>query len=97
MGGVEIIPLVMGLFGISEVFLNLEEAMSREILTKGKIAGLLPSLQDWGRSIFPILRGSAVGFLLGILPGGGATLGSLASYAIEKKISKARPVRNRND
>jgi len=86
--GLGFIPLIMGLFGISEVFLNLEEAMSREFLARGKIAGLLPSLQDWGRSIFPILRGSVVGFLLGILPGGGATLGSLASYTMEKKISR---------
>jgi putative tricarboxylic transport membrane protein len=86
--GLGFIPLIMGLFGISEVFLNLEEAISREILTRGKIAGLLPSVKDWGRSIFPILRGSVVGFLLGILPGGGATLGSLASYTMEKRISK---------
>ncbi len=86
--GLGFIPLIMGLFGISEVFLNLEESVKREVLARGRIAGILPSLQDWGRSILPILRGSVAGFLLGILPGGGATLGSLASYAMEKKISR---------
>ena len=86
--GLGFIPLIMGLFGISEVLLNVEEIIKGEIIAKGKIAGVLPSLADWRRSIFPILRGSGVGFILGVLPGGGALLGSLASYTMEKKISR---------
>jgi putative tricarboxylic transport membrane protein len=86
--GLGFIPLIMGLFGISEVLLNVEEIIKGQIIAKGRIAGVLPSLEDWRRSIFPMLRGSVVGFILGVLPGGGALLGSLASYTMEKKISR---------
>jgi putative tricarboxylic transport membrane protein len=87
MDGVGLIPLVMGLFGVSEVLLNMEEQMKSEIL-KTKITNLLPNLQDWKRSALPILRGSILGFFLGILPGGGAAISSFVSYAVEKKISR---------
>jgi len=68
MDGVGLIPLVMGLFGISEVLLNIEVQVKQEIL-KGKIKNLLPTLQEWKDSAKPILRGSLLGFGLGILPG----------------------------
>lgn len=87
MDGLGLVPVVMGLFGISEVFLNLEATMDREIL-KSKIKGYLPTKEDWSHSIFPLLRGSVLGFFLGILPGGGAVLGSFVSYAVEKRVSK---------
>lgn len=87
MDGVGLIPAVMGLFGISEVFLNLEETLTREVF-KSRISNLLPNLKDWKNSIGPIFRGSILGFFLGILPGSGAFVASFASYAIEKKISK---------
>ena len=85
--GLGLVPVVMGLFGISEVLLNIETSISREIFAT-KIKNLLPNLQDWKSSLGPILRGSVIGFFLGILPGGGAVISSFASYAIEKKISK---------
>ena len=85
--GVGFVPLTMGLFGISEVLTNLEQPLER-IIFQSKIKNLLPNLQDWKRSIGPIARGSFLGFLLGILPGGGAVLGSFVSYSIEKRISK---------
>jgi putative tricarboxylic transport membrane protein len=85
--GVGIVPLVMGLFGISEIMLNLEQPLKREIY-RAKIKGLLPTFQDWMAAKGAILRGSFVGFFLGILPGGGAVLASFASYAIEKRFSK---------
>jgi putative tricarboxylic transport membrane protein len=87
MDGVGLIPLVMGLFGISEVLLNIEVQVKQEIL-KGKIKNLLPNLQEWRASACPILRGTLIGFLLGILPGSGATISSFVSYAVEKKVSK---------
>ena len=86
--GLGFIPLIMGLFGISEVLYNFEARSKREVFLGGKIAGLFPSRTDWRRSIFPILRGSGLGFVLGVLPGGGALLGSLASYVTEKKLSR---------
>lgn len=85
--GVGLIPLVMGLFGISEVFVNMEEDLKRDIL-KTKIKNLLPNLMDWKESFWPIVRGSFLGFFLGILPGGGAIISSFSSYALEKRLSK---------
>ncbi len=85
--GIGLVPLVMGLFGISEVLLNVEQSVKREIF-QTKIKGLLPNLEDWRKSAGPIARGSVLGFFLGILPGGGALISSFVSYAMEKKLSK---------
>jgi putative tricarboxylic transport membrane protein len=87
MDGVGLIPLVMGLFGISEVLLNIEVQVRQEIL-KGKIKNLLPNLQEWKDSAKPILRGSLLGFFLGILPGAGPAISSFVSYAVEKRVSR---------
>ena len=85
--GVGLAPLAMGLFGISEILLNVEKKIKQELLTT-KVKGLFPTREDWRRSIGAIFRGSVSGFFLGILPGGGAVLGSFVSYALEKRISK---------
>lgn len=85
--GVDLIPVIMGLFGISEVLINLEKKEQREIY-ETEIKGLLPTREDWKQSAKPIARGTLLGFFLGIVPGGGALLASFASYAIEKKFSK---------
>jgi putative tricarboxylic transport membrane protein len=86
--GVGLVPVVMGLFGIGEVMENLEGETQQVQILKTKLKGLLPTLQDWKDSLGPIFRGSLLGFFLGILPGGGAIMGSFASYAVEKRISK---------
>jgi putative tricarboxylic transport membrane protein len=85
--GMGIAPVAMGLFGISEVLLNIEQSTERSVFNT-KIQHLLPSLKEWAASILPILRGSIIGFFLGILPGGGAVISSFVSYAVEKKVSK---------
>jgi putative tricarboxylic transport membrane protein len=85
--GVGIVPVVMGLFGISEVLLNVEQSMNVEVF-ETKIQHLFPNLRDWGQSIWAIIRGTVIGFFLGILPGGGATIATFVSYAVEKKVSK---------
>ena len=87
MDGVGIVPLVMGLFGISEILVNMEQPLQREIY-ETKIKGLFPTIQDWVVCKWAILRGTLLGFFLGILPGGGAVVSSFASYAIEKRFSK---------
>ena len=87
MGGLGVVPVVMGLFGIPEVFENIEHSVQRE-LTKGKIKGLLPTLKDWKDSTGPIVRGSFLGFFLGILPGIGVIIPTFISYAMEKRLSK---------
>jgi putative tricarboxylic transport membrane protein len=86
--GIGLAPFVMGLFGISEVFVNIEKTLEKREIPETKIKGLLPSWQDWKDSIVPILRGSVLGFFLGTLPGGGAVISSFTSYAMEKRISK---------
>jgi len=85
--GIPMVPTVMGLFGISEVLLNLETEIRRDLL-ESRVKNLLPTLKDWGDSIWSVIRGTVLGFFLGIIPGGGAVIASFASYAIEKKISK---------
>jgi putative tricarboxylic transport membrane protein len=86
--GLGLVPIIMGLFGISEVLLNLErQAQQREIFAP-PTTGLLPTRDDWRASTTPILRGSALGFFLGILPGAGAIIASFAAYAVEKRASR---------
>ena len=87
MDGVGLVPIVMGLFGISEVLLNIEQVIRREVFTT-KIKGLLPTAKDWLDSKGALARGSLIGFFLGILPGGGAVISSFISYAVEKRLSK---------
>jgi putative tricarboxylic transport membrane protein len=77
----------MGLFGVTEVFQSLEEKEIREIF-KVKIKGLLPSLKDWKDSLGAIMRGSVIGFIFGILPGGGTIISTFSSYAVEKRLSR---------
>ncbi|MBM3554450.1 MAG: tripartite tricarboxylate transporter permease [Alphaproteobacteria bacterium] len=85
--GLGLVPLVMGLFGIAEILVNLEQKIAREIFDT-RLGSLLPTKEDWKESAAPIARGSLLGFLLGILPGGGAVLSSFISYAVEKRVSK---------
>src|SRR4030043_1659669 len=77
----------MGLFGISEVMVNLEQRFTRKIF-ETKIKGLLPTKEDWKDSVKPIARGTAIGFFIGCVPGPSATLSSFVSYAVEKRLSK---------
>jgi len=85
--GIGFVPLAMGLFGLSEVIYNLERPERRDVLT-AKLTGLMPSWRDLKACFPPILRGTAIGGVLGVLPGGGAVLSSFAAYTIEKRIAR---------
>jgi len=87
-GGIDIVPIAMGLFGVSEVLLNIEQSSSARDIFQTRITQILPTKRDWSDSIGSIIRGSVLGFLLGIIPGGGALIASFASYAVEKRIAK---------
>lgn len=87
MDGVGLVPLAMGLFGVSEVFFNLGTSEEMTIY-KARAKNLLPNLKDWMNSIGPIIRGTILGFALGVLPGVGTTASSFTSYTMEKKLSK---------
>jgi putative tricarboxylic transport membrane protein len=85
--GIPLVPVAMELFGISEILENLEKTARVEVYEK-KVKHLLPSLSDWRASIGPILRGTGIGFFLGLIPGGGPVIASFSSYALEKRFSK---------
>lgn len=87
MDGVGIVPLMMGLFGISEILINIEKEFKEEIY-ETQITGLSRALKEWIKAKWAILRGTLVGFFTGILPGGGAVLASFVSYALEKRFSR---------
>ncbi len=86
--GVGIVPVIMGLFGISEVLDNIERKIGTRNVYSQKIRGLLPTRKDWSDSKWSILRGTLLGFFLGILPGGGALISSYVAYGVEKRVSK---------
>ena len=85
--GINFVVVAMGMFGLGEIINNLEHEETRSLVMK-KVTGLMPSKDDLKRIVAPILRGTALGSMLGILPGGGAMLASFVSYSIEKKVSK---------
>ena len=85
--GIGFVPLAMGVFGVAEVMANLVNNERRDLVSS-KVSGLMPTWEDIKRSTAPILRGTALGSLLGILPGGGAVLASFSAYTLEKRVSK---------
>src|SRR5437870_11339458 len=85
--GFEFILVAMGLFGIGEVLVNVEQTIKAEVF-ETKLRGLLPNREEWRAAAAPIARGSLLGFFIGVLPGGGAIISSFISYALEKKLSK---------
>ncbi len=85
--GVPLVPMVMGIFGVAEVLTNLERLGNLSVF-ETKIKNLFPNLEDWKKSIGPIIRGSFLGTALGIIPGGGTILSSFVDYSLEKRISK---------
>jgi putative tricarboxylic transport membrane protein len=89
-GGIELVPMVMGLFGMAEVLRIIEKKVSVEEVAKPPkgLLALLPNRKDWQDSAAPIARGAILGFLIGTLPGGGAIISSFMSYALEKRLSK---------
>ena len=84
--GIGLVPVLMGLFGVAEVLLNLEQIITRNVFDT-KVRGLLPNREDWKRSLMPIVRGTGIGFLLGVIPGPSNTISSFVSYAVEKRLS----------
>ena len=85
--GIGFVTLAMGVFGFAEVMRNLEHTSSREIV-QSKITGLMPTAKDLRAAAPAIARGTILGSILGILPGGGAVIAAFAAYTFEKKVSK---------
>ena len=87
--GIGFVIVAMGMFGIGEIIANLEGEGKRDVMVNA-VKGLMPTREDLRRMIAPTLRGTALGSVLGILPGGGAALASFGAYAMEKRVSKNR-------
>jgi putative tricarboxylic transport membrane protein len=85
--GISLVAVAVGVFGVTEILRNLESEKG-DAGTLQKVTSLIPTRDDMRRMAMPIVRGTAIGSLLGVLPGGGAILASFAAYAVEKKISK---------
>jgi TctA family transporter len=85
--GIGFVTVAMGMFGLGEIIRNLENEEERSVAIS-KITSLWPTKEDWRRMMPSILRGTAIGSVLGVLPGSGSILGSFAAYSIEKKVSK---------
>jgi len=85
--GISFVALAMGVFGFSEIIVNLQETGKREVFTKS-VSGLWLTRKEFRQVLAPIARGTGIGSILGILPGGGAMLSAFASYMVEKKLAK---------
>jgi putative tricarboxylic transport membrane protein len=85
--GISFLAVAMGLFGVAEILVNVEKTVVREII-RPKLSALLPTREDWRRSLGPMLRGSGVGFLIGILPGTAHIISTFVAYAVEKRLSR---------
>jgi putative tricarboxylic transport membrane protein len=85
--GIEFVVIAVGLFGIAEIATNLESKEQRGVL-QSTIGRLWPTKQEFRESWGAVLRGTGVGTILGVLPGGGATLSAFSAYSVEKKISR---------
>jgi putative tricarboxylic transport membrane protein len=85
--GLGFVPIAMGVFGLSEIILNLEKGQDRRVVSS-EIRALWPTWKDLRSSWAPVLRGTFLGSILGVLPGGGAVLSSFASYTLEKRLAR---------
>jgi len=87
--GIDFVSLAVGLFGVAEILRNLEAERTRKVIVD-KVSKLWPTRDDLRRMVAPILRGTAIGSALGVLPGGGHILAAFGSYSVEKRISRRR-------
>lgn len=85
--GLDFVPLTMGIFGFAEIVRNLQQHGAGQGVKVERLTSLFPTRDDFRRMAAPIARGTFIGMILGVLPGGGAALASFTSYSIEKKLS----------
>ncbi|HUF91944.1 MAG TPA: tripartite tricarboxylate transporter permease, partial [Candidatus Limnocylindria bacterium] len=86
--GIDLVPVIMGLYGVAEVLALAEQGVRRARIASVRLRELFPTAEEWRRSAAPIARGSAVGFLAGLVPGPAAVLSTFISYALERRVSK---------
>ncbi|MGB9699267.1 MAG: tripartite tricarboxylate transporter permease [Thermodesulfobacteriota bacterium] len=86
--GIDFLPVAMGIFGIAEVLLNLEQQELAVPIQKIRWRDLLPTTTEWKRSFLPFFRGSFLGFIIGLIPGPSPVIATFVSYITEKRFSK---------
>jgi putative tricarboxylic transport membrane protein len=86
--GVELVPVIMGLYGVAEVLLIAEAGLRKAHIASVRLRELLPTRTEWKQSGWPIARGSVVGFLTGLIPGPTTVLATFISYTLERKVSR---------
>src|SRR5262245_38667159 len=84
--GLELVPIIMGLYGVAEVLVLAEEGLRRGAIARVRLRELLPNREEWRRSSWPIGRGSVVGFLTGLVPGPATVLATFISYTLERRV-----------
>jgi len=87
MDGIRFVPVVMGFFGIGEILINAERSLTGVMAGEGKVSSFFPRRDEWRISITSILRGTGLGFFLGLIPGTNSAVASFMSYSIERKVS----------
>src|SRR6266404_4846369 len=85
--GIGVVPVAVGLFGLAEILLTAGQPNPPEVI-RPRLRDLLPSRQEWREANMPIWRGTAIGFLIGIIPGSAHVISTFVSYAVERKVSK---------
>jgi putative tricarboxylic transport membrane protein len=85
--GIGVVPVAVGLFGISEILVTAGQATPPEVI-RPRLRDLLPSRQEWREANGPIWRGTVLGFLIGIIPGSAHVISTFVSYAVERKLSR---------
>ncbi len=88
MQGIDIVPVAMGLFGVAEVLCVAEQQGGLPQITRVRFRELFPSREEWRRVVGPILRGTGLGFLFGLIPGPAAVLSTFGAYNLERRLSK---------
>ena len=88
MQGVELVPVIMGLYGVAEVLLIAEAGVRKAHIATVRLRELLPTRSEWRQSALPIARGSVIGFVTGLVPGPASVLSTFISYTIERRVSK---------
>jgi putative tricarboxylic transport membrane protein len=86
--GVDLVPVIMGLYGVAEVLVLAEQGVTRARIVSVRLSELLPTREEWRRAWAPIGRGSLVGFVTGLIPGPAAVLSTFIAYNVEKRVSR---------
>ena len=86
--GLELVPIIMGLYGVAEVLVLAEEGLRRSDIARVRLREMFPTHEEWRRSSWPVARGSVIGFLAGLIPGPATVLSTFIAYSVERRISK---------